>query len=71
MAGATAPGLTAAFKYDVLNRRSEKTVNYIYDGAQVIAKVTNGTVSAAILTDALDSVIAQANHTQAIDNYYA
>jgi RHS repeat-associated protein len=67
------------------------TVNYVYDGAQAIAEVTGGTVSAAILTglnldevlaryaasgnrtyltDALNTVIAQANDTQAIENYY-
>ena len=97
LTGITAPSLTASFKYDVLNRRVEKTVNgntvnYIYDGAQAIAEITGGSVSAAILTglnidevlaryaasgnrtyltDALGSVIAQANDTQAIENYYA
>jgi RHS repeat-associated protein len=97
LTGINAPGMTASFRYDVLNRRVEKTVNgntvnYIYDGAQAIAEVTGGAVSAAILTglnidevlaryagsgnrtyliDALGSVIAQANDTQAIENYYA
>ena len=91
------PGVSGGFKYDVLNRRVEKTingntVNFIYDGAQAIAEITNGSVSAAILTglhidevlaryssngnrtyltDGLGSVIAQANDTQAIENYYA
>jgi RHS repeat-associated protein len=95
--GITAPGTTASFKYDVLGRRIEKTVNsntvnYIYDGDQAIAEVTAGAVSAAILTgpnidevlaryagsgnrtyltDALGSVIAQANDTQAVENYYS
>jgi RHS repeat-associated protein len=67
------------------------TVNYVYDGAQAIAEVTGGAVSATILTglnldevlaryaasgnrtyltDALNTVIAQANDTQAIENYY-
>ena len=71
---------------------NNNNVNYIYDGAQAIAEVSNGAVSAAILTglnidevlarysqsgnrtyltDALGSVIAQANDTQAIENYYA
>ena len=95
--GISAPSMSASFKYDLTGRRSEKsvngnTVNYVYDGTQAIAEVTNGQVSASILsgpnidealaryaasgnrtmlTDALGSVIAQANDMQAIENYYS
>ncbi len=43
--------LTASFKYDVLNRRIEKTINgtttqYVYDGQDIIQEKQNGVVTA-------------------------
>ena len=63
------PGVTASFKYDALERRSEKTVNgqtigFVYDGAQAIGEVTGGTISTALLTGlAIDEVIARYSQT--------
>lgn len=55
----------AAFKYDALGRRIERTINgdttqYLYDGDQAIAELRNGAVSAHILTGLqIDEVIAR------------
>jgi len=69
LTGINAPGIIATFQYDVLGRRSSKTVNgqtigYVYEGAQAIGEVTGGTISATILTTlAIDDVVAR--YTQA------
>jgi hypothetical protein len=39
--------LTAAFKYDALGRRTEKTINnrtiqYLYDGMDIVQEIENG-----------------------------
>ena len=53
----------------MLNRRSSKTINgttiaYVYDGAQAIAEVTNGSISANLLTGLMiDEALAR--YTQA------
>lgn len=49
------PNGTAAFKYDALGRRTEKTLNgattgYLYDGNQAIAELQGSTIGATYLT---------------------
>jgi RHS repeat-associated protein len=50
----TCDPLTASFKYDAFGRRIEKTVNgrtiqYLYDGDDIVQEIENGTVSANYL----------------------
>jgi len=89
--------VTAAFKYDALGRRTERTVNgntigYLYDGSQAMAELRSNAIDTVyhtglaidevlarygssgkktLLTDALMSVIAQANDDQSVANFYA
>ena len=59
------PGVQAAFKYDALGRRIERTVNgetvgYLYDGAQAIAELNGSAIVAAYHTGIeLDEVLAR------------
>jgi len=46
--------LTASFKYDAMNRRIQKTINgrtieYIYDGNDIVAEIENGVLSATYI----------------------
>jgi RHS repeat-associated protein len=59
------PNGSAAFKYDALGRRLEKTVNgrttqYLYDGAQAIAELQGSAIGATYLTGlAIDEILAR------------
>jgi RHS repeat-associated protein len=62
--GISSPTTSAAFTYDALGRRTNRTVNgsvtrYVYDGVQAIAEA-NGNVETGLLTGlAIDDVIAR------------
>jgi RHS repeat-associated protein len=54
LTGIAGPGLTASFKYDALGRRVEKTINgqtmqYLYDGLDIVAELQNSAVTATYL----------------------
>lgn len=61
----TGPGLTAGFAYDAQGRRIEKTVNgqsveFLYDGNQVIAELAGNTVNVKLLSGiAVDEMLAR------------
>ena len=59
----TGPGVNAAFDYDVLGRRTTRTVNgvltaYVYDGAQAIAQTKDGIRTSLLTGLQIDEVIA-------------
>jgi RHS repeat-associated protein len=64
LVGFSAPGLSAGFEYDALNRRVSRTINgvttrYVYDGEQALGEVANGE-SVGLLTGLnIDEVIAR------------
>ena len=60
----TAPGGAAAFQYDPLGRRTQRTVNgtttsYLYDGSQVIGEVRAGQTTTLLTGLAIDEAIAR------------
>ena len=66
--GLTQPNVQASFSYDSGGRRIAKaitangtasTVQYIYEGAQVIGEVRNGALDASLITAGLDDAISR------------
>lgn len=67
----TQPGQVAGFKYDLFNRRIERSINgqvtrYVYDGAQAVAEI-RGSERETIATGlALDEVIGRYSQTRSL-----
>jgi RHS repeat-associated protein len=62
--GLYGPGITAAFSYDVLGRRIQRTVNgittrYVYDGVQAIGEIANGQHTSLLTGLMVDEMIAR------------
>ncbi len=63
LVGIQGPGVEASFAYDVLGRRTARTVNgvttaYVYDGVQAIGEVVNGERTHLLTGLAIDEAIA-------------
>lgn len=63
LVGIQSPGVEASFAYDVMGRRTARTVNgvttaYVYDGVQAIVEVVNGERAQLLTGLAVDEAIA-------------
>ena len=63
LVGIQGPGVEASFAYDVMGRRTARTVNgvttaYVYDGVQAIGEVVNGERTQLLTGLAIDEAIA-------------
>ena len=64
LVGMQAAGVTAAFAYDALGRRIERTVNgettrYVYDGIQAIGEIRGGQTTSLLTGLVIDEMIAR------------
>ena len=64
LVGLSGPGVEASFAYDVVGRRTSKTINgvttsYLYDADQAIAEISGGASKSILSGLAMDEVIAR------------
>ena len=70
----SAPSLSAAFKYDVLNRRIEKTINgvttkYVYDGNDIVQEIIGGNKINYIRTLDIDEPLSKVDDNGLVYHY--